>query len=137
MKEACPIHLSMAVFRALGEHVGDMWYSERMESALETAVVEWIARQKAEGDCSVRKPSVRGYQWKQLFLPEGTLLRTVLGGGSHDAVVTGDHIIFNGNIITPSEFANCVGARRRSAWHTLWILLPGESEWKSADSLRR
>jgi hypothetical protein len=137
MKETFPIHLSMGVFKALGKHVGDMWYSERMERALETAVLEWIERQKTIGDCGAQKPTVRGYQWKQLFLPEGTLLRTVLGGSSHDAVVTGGHIIFNGNSITPSEFANCIGAQRRSAWHALWLLFPGESEWKSADALRR
>jgi hypothetical protein len=49
-------------------------------------------------------PATSGYQWKHLFLPNGTLLRT----------------IFNDRkIISPSGFANAVGGVQRNAWKAI------------------
>jgi hypothetical protein len=48
------------------------------------AIKSWLAT-----NCGVR--SGRGYQWKQLFLPDGTDLRMRYRGAYYYAKVEGDH----------------------------------------------
>jgi hypothetical protein len=99
----------------------------------ENAVHDWLARNDPE---ALAMPSTSGYQWKQLFLPKGTLLRTVFNGKNHHCVVEDDGIRFNGELTSPSGFANAVGGVRRNAWRVIWVLFPNTSEWKLADTLR-
>ena len=126
----------MSLFKALSAHLGEGWYSARMEESLETAVYEWIDRQKSAGSEPPNSPPLNGYQWKHLFLPEGTYLRTIIDGCSYQAVVEGGSIMCDGLPVSPSQFANLTGPHRRSAWRTLWVLFPRTSEWKAANSLR-
>jgi hypothetical protein len=77
-----------------------------------------------------------GYQWKTVFLPHGTLLRTVFHGKNFHARVEGDRLLFDGAATSPSRFVNAIGGVRRNAWKVLWILLPSATEWKRADSFR-
>lgn len=44
------------------------------QEAMASAVTEWIARQRTP------EPSMRGYQWKQLFLRDGTDVRMICDG---------------------------------------------------------
>jgi hypothetical protein len=44
----------------------------------------------------------RGYQWKSLFLPEGTVLRSWSYGEHNYAQVQGDHIVHKGRPLTPN-----------------------------------
>jgi hypothetical protein len=77
-----------------------------------------------------------GYQWKRLFLPDGTVLRTVFGGKNHHCLVAGDRIVYDKRAVSPSGFANAIGGIRRNAWKSIWILFPDSKDWKLADSLR-
>jgi hypothetical protein len=79
---------------------------------------------------------VRGYQWKSLFLPEGTLLRMLYDGDHDYATVQGDHIVHHGRAVTPNQFANAFGSGVRNAWDYLVLRMPGEKHWKRA-CLRR
>jgi hypothetical protein len=97
------------------------------------AIREWLVRNDPDG---FPMPKTSGYQWKHLFLPNGTLLRTVFSGKSFHCLVEGDHIRYNGEIISPSGFANAVGGVRRNAWKVIWILFPDSSAWKLAGALR-
>ena len=81
-------------------------------------------------------PAATGYQWKRLFLPSGTLLRTVFGGKNHHCMVEGDSIIYDKRAVSPSGFVNAVGGVRRNAWKCTWVLFPESNDWKLADSLR-
>ena len=78
----------------------------------------------------------RGYQWKSLFLPEGTVLRTVYLGENYHCLIDGNHIIYEGKCVSPSQFINAVGGVRRNAWALIWLLFPGATEWKAAKSFR-
>jgi hypothetical protein len=80
--------------------------------------------------------ATRGYQWKSLFLPDGTLLRTVFGGKNFHCLVENDQILYNSQPVSPSGFVNAAGGMRRNAWRSIWILLPENKEWKLADTLR-
>jgi hypothetical protein len=94
---------------------------------------EWMVRNDPE---SFPMPASAGYQWKNLFLPNGTLLRTIYNGKSFHCLVEDDHIRYNEREISPSGFANAVGGVRRSAWKVIWVLFPNSTEWKLAGTLR-
>jgi hypothetical protein len=97
------------------------------------AIREWLVRNDPE---SFAMPTTSGYQWKHLFLPNGTLLRTIFNGRNFHCLVEDDHVRYNGEIISPSGFANAVGGVRRNAWKVIWILFPNSSVWKLAGTLR-
>jgi len=97
------------------------------------AIRDWLARNQPD---TFNMPVTSGYQWKHVFLPKGTLIRTVFNGRNFHAYVEGDRILYEGTAITPSGFANAVGGVRRNAWKVIWILLPNTATWKLADTLR-
>jgi hypothetical protein len=97
------------------------------------AIEEWARRHNPD---DVGTPATKGYQWKSLFLPDGTLLRTVFGGKNHHCVVENDSILYNGQTVSPSGFVNAVGGIRRNAWRSIWILLPADTQWKLANTQR-
>jgi hypothetical protein len=97
------------------------------------AIREWMVRNNPD---SFAMPATAGYQWKSLFLPNGTLLRTIFNGKNFHCVVEGDHILYNEQSVSPSGFANAVGGVRRNAWKVIWILFPNSSVWKLAGTLR-
>ena len=99
----------------------------------EEAIDEWLRRHDPG---ALPLPPTRGYQWKSLFLPDGTVLRTVFGGKNYHCLVENDAIVYQGQIVSPSGFVNAVGGIRRNAWRCTWVLLPSNSEWTLADALR-
>ncbi|HEY0586695.1 MAG TPA: hypothetical protein VGD52_11205, partial [Pseudoduganella sp.] len=78
-----------------------------------------------------------GYQWKCLFLPNGTTLRTVYKRKSYLAYVEGSEIRFEGQIVSPGQFVDEVSKCARNAWRTVWLRFPDETEWKHAMLLRK
>jgi hypothetical protein len=97
------------------------------------AIREWMTRNNAE---SFKMPPTSGYQWKHIFLPNGTLLRTIFSGKNHHCLVEQDQILYNGKATSPSGFANSVGGINRNAWQVIWILFPNAQTWKLAADLR-
>lgn len=83
------------------------------------------------------KSDNRGYQWKSLFLPEGTQVRMQYKGEYYYAKVEGDEIIYKGSPISPGSLANTIASSSRNAWRDLWIQRPQDSEWKLADDCRQ
>jgi hypothetical protein len=98
------------------------------------AIRDWLARNSPD---TLGMPVTSGYQWKHVFLPQGTLLRTVFNGRNYHAMVDGDELRFEGVGTTPSRFANTAGGVRRNAWKVIWILFPNTGSWKLADDLRQ
>lgn len=84
----------------------------------------------------LRKCSGRGYQWKSLFLPDGTDVRMQYKGQYHYAKVDGDHLVHQGNPTTPAGLANTIAGSSRNAWRDLWVKRPADTEWHLADDLR-
>lgn len=79
----------------------------------------------------------RGYQWKSLFLPEGTQVRMQYKGVTYYAKVEGDDLVYNGSPISPSSLANTITQSSRNAWRDLWLLRPQDTEWQLADDCRK
>ncbi len=78
----------------------------------------------------------KGYRWKQLFLPHGSLMRMKYKGQFHYAKVEGDTIKYADKDVSPSEFTNTVTGTSRNAWRDLEIKRPNDNAWFVADFLR-
>ncbi|OEZ49754.1 hypothetical protein [Duganella sp. HH105] len=155
-----PVHLPDDVFHALTEHTGEGWYGPKTEAALSELVRNWIRNTAAapsalDGDAgeparpaqpaqsaqpeptaSLPQDASKGYQWKQLFLPNGTELRATFGGRSSYAKVQDEAMLCDGAPTTPSRLANARGCGTRNAWHNVWLRFPGEATWKLARRCR-
>lgn len=127
------IPISLAVHQQLLRASGCTAFAKEGWEIAAEAIDEWMRRHNPN---AIAMPATKGYQWKSLFLPDGTLLRTVFGGENHHCVVEADRIQYNGRAVSPSGFVNAVGGIRRNAWRSTWILLPNTSQWQLADSLR-
>jgi hypothetical protein len=80
--------------------------------------------------------AMRGFQWKNVFLPEGTSLRTSYHEVIEFAKVVGDRILSDdGRSLTPSLFANR-HAKGRNAWRLIWLRFPGNDYWIRATDYR-
>jgi hypothetical protein len=130
-----PFYLPSDLLQALGEHTGHFWSDPAMESVICDAVRAWMKPAPAAAP-STTTSSGAGYQWKNVFLPEGTKLRASFGHQPWSAVVEGAEIRYDGHSISPSRFANLQGSGNRNAWKAIWLRLPGSDEWILADAVR-
>lgn len=111
------------------------------------AIRDWLADHTAEAGeaapgCAVAaaKPApvsgARGYQWKELFLPDGTDLRMSCNGEVHHARIIGDAIIHQGRSVSPRQFTIQAAGDGRNAWRDVTVRLPGEKHFRPACLLR-
>jgi hypothetical protein len=92
----------------------------------------WLAVEKERLAVLRNGPAMRGFQWKNVFLPDGTNLRTSYHHTTEFAKVIGDSIRSDdGSSLTPSLFANR-HAKGRNAWRFIWLRFPGEEYWVRA-----
>ncbi len=127
------VSLPTQVFFDLSDYMQATRTRADMSELVGLAVVDWLAAAQAR---AAEAKNADGFQWKELFLPSGTRLRTTFSGQRFDAVVEGDNILFNGRAVSPCEFANGVGGQGRNAWKVVWLMLPHDGVWKVAKSLR-
>ncbi|WP_342118378.1 hypothetical protein [Pseudoduganella sp. OTU4001] len=99
------------------------------------AIEDWLNRAQQEGN----KPTVRrrGYQWKTIFLPEGTQLRAWNRSNYAYAEVVGDEILHKGAPVSPHQFICACKGISRSAWAEIAILFPDADAWKVASACRK
>jgi hypothetical protein len=129
MHNAVALPISTQTFLHMADYLRDYGDDRDPSEIAALAIDAWLAVAKGEAPYA---PSVRGYQWKGLFLPERTEVRMQCGGTWTYANVVGDSLIYEGQSITPSRFAGLVGGPGRNAWRDLWIRLPGTVQWKKA-----
>jgi len=99
-------------------------------------VSRWLAVEMERQSLRERGNAIRGFQWKNVFLPDGTGLRTSYRNTVEFAKVAGDRIVGDdGTTLTPSQFANR-GAKGRNAWRFVWLRFPGNDYWIRADNCR-
>jgi hypothetical protein len=98
--------------------------------ALDNAIQLWIDTETAP------MPPSRGYQWKSLFLPNGTGVRMQYGGEYFHAEVMDEELIYQAKPTSPHRLATKVAGTGRNAWRDLWVRLPGEKNWTCANLLR-
>jgi hypothetical protein len=132
-----PIRVPSDLLESLGEYTGQCW-SDSL--ALEPFICEAIRNYVHPAAAAQAQPAAAcvgaGYQWKQVFLPDGTRLRASFGGHCYFAQVEGGEIKYGEHAISPSGFANLQGSGNRNAWKAIWLCLPGSEEWLLADVCR-
>lgn len=129
-----PIPLSM--FMALCEHKDKTRSPQLVEEMAAEAVRDWLAAQAQRARAAHAPAALSGYQWKDVFLPHGTVLRAVIEGRCIHAKVSGDKILFDGQPISPSRLVNTEGSTVRNAWTVIWLLFPQQSIWRRAKDCR-
>ena len=107
----------------------------KANSVIESLIYDYLDRNK-DDDLDLNS-LFEGYNWSNVFLPHQTKMRMKFGGEYHYATVTGDKIIFEDEIYSPSKLANKIAGHHRNAWECLWIRRPSDKEWRLADDLRK
>lgn len=125
-----PTHSMLRLVEHLAQRGGTQDISESITTALEL----WLA---ANGETLTAAAGMRGYQWKTLFLPEGTVLRSWSYGEHNYACVEGDKIMHEGASVTPNQFARSFARTARNAWFDLSVRRPGDKHFKIASRLRQ
>ncbi|GAB2874390.1 hypothetical protein GCM10027277_49530 [Pseudoduganella ginsengisoli] len=132
------VYMPVDLMEAFSKHTGLFWSSLEIEGAICDAMAAAMQPQP-ENAAKVEAPpdgSANGYQWKQVFLPDGTVLRAGFGGQSYFAVVEGSAIKYGEFSLSPSAFANLQGSGNRNAWKAVWLRFPGYKDWVRADACR-
>jgi hypothetical protein len=147
MDAACPLAVNPTTLAALSEYLRDSGSTLSLSEAATLAIGAWLAAENdrdlaAAGWASAPRPGTAGaggygYQWKELFLPDGTELRMSSDGEVHHARVTGDAIVYQGRRVSPREFTRAIAGDGRNAWRDLSVRLPGEKHFRPAALLRR
>lgn len=93
------------------------------------AIRTWLATH-------LNRPSGRGYQWKELFLPDGTQLRMRYQRIWHYAAIDGDQLCYDGESVSPRDWTFLVSGSVRNAWRDIWVRRTVCEGWTQAATLR-
>lgn len=130
-----PYRLPNALMQEFGVFTGKPWADWEIEPAICDAIRAYMKPQPA-AQAQADAVSDAGYQWKQVFLPEGTRLRASFGRAPYFAVVQSSEIRCGEQSLSPSAFANLKGSGNRNAWKAVWLRFPGSEQWVLADTCR-
>ena len=120
------VYFPVVDFLELELHLLETLPSVKPDAFINDLVKRWLAKDIERGVLRKNGPALQGFQWKTLFLPDGTLLRTSHCDKVEFAKVSGNHIVSeDGMTLTPSLFANR-HAKGRNAWRFVWLRFPGE-----------
>lgn len=130
------VYFPVVDFLELELHLLETHPGLKPDAFIKDLVKRWLARDIERGALQKNGPALRGFQWKTLFLPDGTLLRTSHCDKVAFAKVSGNYIVSeDGATLTPSLFANR-HAKGRNAWRFVWLRFPGDDYWARADKRR-
>lgn len=136
MKSTMSLHIETDTLLRLIAHLKLRGGTQDISQTINSAIELWLGEQArlAKG-CD--PANVRGYQWKSLFLPEGTELHSWSYGDHNYARVVGDDIIHKGRPVTPNKFAQSFARTTRNAWTDLSIKRPEDKQFRKAHLLRK
>ncbi len=130
------VYLPTCDFLELELHLMDTRPGVKPEAFVTELVQRWLAIEMERLALRKNGTAMRGFQWKKVFLPDGTSLRTSYRDTIEFAKVVGDHIVsHDGTALTPSLFANR-HTNGRNAWRFVWLHFPGDGYWVRAANCR-
>jgi hypothetical protein len=130
------VYLPTSDFLNLEFHLMDTRPGVTPEAFVTELVQRWLAIEMERIALRKNGAAMRGFQWKKVFLPDGTSLRTSYCDTTEFAKVLGDSIVSDdGTSLTPSLFANR-HAKGRNAWRFVWLRFPGDDYWVRAADCR-
>lgn len=135
MKSTTSLQLDTDTLLKLIRRLSLLGGTQDLSEAVSAAIEFWLDEQaKLLAGCD--PANLRGYQWKSVFLPEGTVLRSWSYGEHNYARVEGDQIIHKGKSVSPNQFAQSFARATRNAWSDLYVRRPGDKQFKLACRLR-
>jgi hypothetical protein len=130
------VYLPTCDFLELELHLMDTRPGVKPEAFVTELVQRWLAVEMERLALRKNGTALRGFQWKKVFLSDGTSLRTSYRDTIEFAKVVGDHIVSDdGTALTPSLFANR-HTNGRNAWRFVWLRFPGDGYWVRAANCR-
>lgn len=136
MKSTVAVQVDADAMLRLISHLKVRGGAQDVTAAIDSAIALWLREQsQLPFDCDPANP--RGYQWKTLFLPDGTEIRSWSYGEHNYARVVGDDIIHKGKPVTPNEFAQSCARSMRNAWLDLSVRRPQDQQFQLAHRLRQ
>ena len=136
MKSTVNLQLDTDLLHRLHVQLNQRGGNGDLTDAIASAITFWLAA-AAPDPHSDAPAATRGYQWKSLFLPHGTELRSWSYGEHNYARVEGDQIIHQGRSVSPNQFAQAFARTTRNAWFDLSIRRPGDKYYTLACRLRQ
>lgn len=131
-----PVNLTAVLHLDLELHLWNTGHNMKPDEFVADLVSRCLSADKARiAALSESKKGLMGYQWKEIFLPAGTTLRTTHDGITKFAYVRGDRILCEDKPVSPSQFVNG-GGTGRNAWRFVWIRFPGHEHWQPAARCR-
>lgn len=127
--EAIPVGVPTNVYLDLAFQLRKSGDLRSPDQVVALAIKSWLASR-------VGKLSGQGYQWKELFLPDGTDLRMRYRGVWHYASVEGDRLMYSGEPVSPREWGLMVTGNVRNPWRDVWIRRSIRDCWTRASASR-
>jgi hypothetical protein len=132
-----PVYMPTHDLLLLELHLMETRPGVQLEAFIEEFLKRWLEIDIEKLELRKNGQPTHGFQWKNVFLPEGTQLRTSYGQITAFAKVVGEFILTeDGTSLTPSTFANRY-TRGRNAWRFVWLRFPGENCWTRAENCRQ
>lgn len=130
------VHLPYEIYLDLELRLLDTRPDSKPEAFIQELIKHWLTVDKERLAIRNKKQELLGFQWKNVFLPDGTRLRTCYQNTVEFATVAGEQIVTDdGQVLTPSQFANHQ-TKGRNAWRFVWLRLPATEYWVRADQYR-
>ncbi|UTY57819.1 hypothetical protein [Massilia sp. erpn] len=98
----------------------------RLNEVVSEALRDWLVARNGG------RQSPRGYQWKDVYLPDGTELRLRYQGEYYYAEVRGDRLMYAGATTSPRAWALQVTGSVRNAWRDISIRRGARGTWVRA-----
>ena len=123
-KEAIAVYLKAGTYVDLAMQLRRLGDHREPEEIIAVAVRYWLA--------ATGHSRQRGYQWKELFLPEGSELRLRYRGVDYFAAVEGDQLLYQGDSVSPRLWTQMVTGTVRNPWRDVWVRRSVNEAWTHA-----
>ncbi len=133
----CPVYISANDYLGLELLLMETSPNIKPEDFVRQLIARWLKLETERRELRKNGYALRGFQWKNVFLPDGTHLRSMCRGAADFArVVSGKIVTDDGATWTPALFANR-HATGRNAWRYIWLRFPGDDHWTPANLCRQ
>jgi hypothetical protein len=132
--ETIPVAVPSKVYLDLSFHLRKQGDLRSPDEVVALAVRHWMANRS--GMRGADGSSGRGYQWREVFLPEGTELKLRYRGTWFYANVVRDRLVYAGESVSPREWGLLVTGGVRNAWRDVWLRRSATERWTRASAWR-
>ena len=126
--EAISVEVPLGVYLELSYKLRNQGDTRQPNDVVTSALKAWLGSRNSQIS--------GGYQWKELFLPDGTELRMRYRGIFYYARIDGDQLRYEGETVSPRSWALMVTGTVRNPWRDIWIRRGINECWTRASMWR-